>query len=305
MSTVTNLHGISAAVVAAMAGFERAYSKGGADYSATDLIKPAWMSYLQRKHHQDIVRDVSDSVPSFIGNAVHGALAGVEHSDGALIEQRFSAVIAGVTVSGAVDYALPPVVRDYKVCKAYKVKKIMAGEPGAIDEWEQQLNEYAMLIRMETGAECYDLAIEAIISDWSKAEAARDPGYPQCAWQLIRVECWPDDDQVAWVERQIAEREALGNADGDSGSWADGGPAECPPEQRWEKPATFAVMKGKNKRATKLCDTLIEAESYIAAHKDGAQMRVEERPADPVRCRDWCNVNFACPFWQAHEGSKA
>ena len=71
----------------------------------------------------------------------------------------------------------------------------------------------------------------------------------------------------------------------------------CSPEERWERPAKFALVKEGNKRAASLHDTFDEA----AAARDaitpaGAtyKHRIEERPAEPIRCAQYCSARPVC-----------
>jgi hypothetical protein len=70
----------------------------------------------------------------------------------------------------------------------------------------------------------------------------------------------------------------------------------CSPEQRWEKPTKYAVMKGANKRACRVMDTPEEAEKMVADM--GAGYSVEVRPGESVRCMDYCSVAEYCSFYK-------
>jgi hypothetical protein len=73
----------------------------------------------------------------------------------------------------------------------------------------------------------------------------------------------------------------------------------CSPEERWERPSKFALMKGGNKRATSLHDTNAEAEKALvvavtADIKNAASIRIEQRPAESIRCQQYCPARPVC-----------
>jgi hypothetical protein len=67
----------------------------------------------------------------------------------------------------------------------------------------------------------------------------------------------------------------------------------CSPEERWERPAKWALMKVGNKRATSLHDTRESAEIEFEA-RPGTDWRIEERPAEPIRCAQYCSARPVC-----------
>jgi hypothetical protein len=66
----------------------------------------------------------------------------------------------------------------------------------------------------------------------------------------------------------------------------------------WETPTRYAIMKGTNKRATKVCDTKDQAEQFIKDHKDGKKMKIEIRPGERKRCEDYCDVQIFCKQYE-------
>ena len=65
----------------------------------------------------------------------------------------------------------------------------------------------------------------------------------------------------------------------------------CTPEERWERPTHFAVMKQGQKRVVRVFDTREEAEGNITK----AGLYVEERAGSSVRCEYYCRVASFCP----------
>jgi hypothetical protein len=70
----------------------------------------------------------------------------------------------------------------------------------------------------------------------------------------------------------------------------------CSPEERWERPAKFALTKVGNKRATSLHDTREEAQAAQDAiiAETGKNYLVETRPAEAIRCQQYCSARPVC-----------
>jgi hypothetical protein len=72
----------------------------------------------------------------------------------------------------------------------------------------------------------------------------------------------------------------------------------CSPEERWERPVKFALVKDGNKKATALFDNRDEADMACMCANESAPprviYRVQERPAEPVRCAQYCPARPVC-----------
>jgi hypothetical protein len=75
----------------------------------------------------------------------------------------------------------------------------------------------------------------------------------------------------------------------------------CTPEERWEGPTRFAVMKQGQKRAVRVFDTREEAEGNVT--KEG--LYVEERTGSSIRCESYCRVSSFCPQYARMRTEKA
>ena len=81
------------------------YSKGGADFSVTELIDSPRQKALTSRHMDEITVDCIDLIYQFDGKAVHSILEGAEVSpEVGIIEERLSVEVGLYTVSGAIDY---------------------------------------------------------------------------------------------------------------------------------------------------------------------------------------------------------
>lgn len=258
------------------------YNPGQSDFTVTGLIGPARIRVLRKRNRDKISEDVADRLYSLLGQSVHTILerAAVE---GALAEVRLYANVGGLRISGQLDHAvfLPGygLLQDYKLCSLWTdLKKA---------EWIQQINMLAWLLRVN-GYQVTKGQIVPIFRDWSKARARREPGYPQHQSQLVDIELWPDEQVLAFVRERIKA-----HTEAEMGTLP-----ECTNEERWYRGEEFAVMKGDNKRATKLFVFKNEAEAFAASDP---KMRVEKRPGENVRCKDYCPVSDFCDFWQAQQ----
>ena len=73
---------------------------------------------------------------------------------------------------------------------------------------------------------------------------------------------------------------------------------DCTPQEMWEKPPVWAVIKVGGVRAKSLHDSPELAE---AAKKDaGAGYEIQLRPGDRTRCKDYCLVNQWCKQYKEY-----
>ena len=78
-------------------------------------------------------------------------------------------------------------------------------------------------------------------------------------------------------------------------SLADDDIPPCSPEERWERPPTFAVMKNGGKRAVRLFDRREDAD--LLAEAKGENHYVEHRKGGSIKCRSYCLCNRFCNFY--------
>lgn len=260
------------------------YSKGDADISVTELIGPPRISALKREHADEIVEDASDRIWSLFGQAIHTILERANRQG--IAERRLKMTVEDWVISGGMDlYQEDGALVDYKTTSAWSVKG------GVKDEWTTQLNVYAEILR-SNGHPVSGLKIVAILRDWSKLEARRDPAYPQRQVETYTVDLWPAEQAQKYVrERVILHKQARVKL------------PECSTEDRWAKPAKYALMKVGGKRAVKLYDT--EAEARAHASVDPKNLRVEVRPGESTRCEAYCSVaQFCTQFQQSKAASQ-
>ena len=267
------------------------YSKGRANLSVTQLINSPKIVALSAKFEHEIEQDVSDMVWSVFGSAIHKVL---EHGKAAghIVEERLFTQMDGWAISGAVDLQIVSdagiAIRDYKTTSAWAVinEKI---------EWEQQLNLYAWLVEKNKGVPITDLAIVAIIRDWSRREAATREGYPEAPIKEIPIKLWPFEQREQFVLHRIAQHSACEFA-----METDSDLPDCSAEEMWEKPTTWAVKKKGGVRAKSVHTS--EEHAKLALEKAGKEYDIEVRPGERTRCASFCSVNTYCAQWRAYQG---
>lgn len=258
------------------------YDRGDADISVTGLLRPPRLSALEEKHKDELTEDASDRIWSLLGQSVHTILERASREG--IAERRLTVEVEGWRVSGAMDCYYPEkgLLQDYKTVTAYKFK-----DGQAPMEYQQQCNLYAALLR-RNGDTVTRLEIVGILRDWSKMEARRDPSYPQAQVVVIPVPVWPAEQAEAFLrERVILHKQARLSL------------PECTPEERWQKPTFYAVMKPGQKRSLRNYTSRAEAEEHAA--RVGAQ--VVERPGESVRCSAYCPVSQFCSQYLSEQGS--
>jgi hypothetical protein len=251
------------------------YSRGDAHISVTGLIGPARKRQLELQHGDQLTEDAADRIWSLMGQITHGIL---ERSDReAWTEERLYIERHGWRISGQFDRVLleQGLLQDYKLTSTYSVKD------GVKPEYEAQANLYALMLR-EHGHDIRRAQIVAILRDYQKSKALHDMSYPQAPVVVMDVNLWPTDLVETFIQVRL-------KAHGDAQHVLP----LCSPEERWERPAKWAIMKKGNKRASSLHDTKEVAEHYLQ-FKDAEQYYIEQRPAEIIRCQQYCSARPVC-----------
>lgn len=267
---LTNKYGAPDVFIRAVEGDP--YSKGDADFSATELLKPPQIVRLYNEHGDKVVTDVRDEWWKLLGKGVHNILE--EHGQGQT-EERFFADCNGSVISGAIDLLEDGSVTDYKVTSVYTVQR------GLKPEWEQQLNIYAWLLRQNDKL-ANKLTIVGLCRDWQLSRANLKKDYPQSPIVPISVPLWSDRRQDDFVAQRVRVH-TMDNT------------LPCTPEERWAR-GGYTVLGGRFK--PKSFDSLQEASAFIQQkQKPGEHYSVKENDAKFIRCESWCPVSDYCPQW--------
>lgn len=289
---LTNKHNLPEPFVAAVSADE--YVRGNADFTTTELIRPTRILALRRSHDADIEEDVSDRVWALSGQARHVVLERIAKSNPIryIVEHRFETTMpGGATISGQIDLydSETKILYDWKETSVWK---FMLGDTV---EWEQQANINLYHMRMHG---MFPVALKniAILKDWKarKARFGREKDYPACAIHICNLPAWSVGQAQDYILHRIkTHREGLAN------------PPVCTKKERWQRDATFALMRRDRKRAIRLFDNRDQAEAAMmqamraAPLGDSNKFYIEARQAEPVRCLDFCEVQPYCDFGQA------
>ena len=265
------------------------YTKGGADYSATELIAPVQQTILKHRYYSQLSEDVADRIWSLLGQCAHTVLERADVKN-ALQEERIFADMMGKQISGAADLYHNETISDYKVTTVWTAIK---GNRRA--EWTAQLNILAYLFGT-LGFEVKALQVVAIYRDWSATEAARYADrYPPKA-ECLSMELWTKDTQMKFIcERLMALIEAEDKTDDEL--------PICSDEEMWAKADQWAVKKIGAQRSTKNCDSKEEAETVLASQKKPADYEIQLRSGEHTRCDKYCISSTFCSQHQAFKAA--
>lgn len=282
---MTNLYGLPDAIYRAVKN--DSYSPGDTpSYTATSLLKPPRQARLMKNHADEIEEDASDRIWSLLGSAVHMVL---ERAGGNEIkETRYYHKIDDDLVSAQIDNLCleKKTLTDFKVTTGWKFKGNKPPDP----DFTIQLNIQGWLLK-KNGISVEKLNIVGILRDWSKLEAQRDREYPQAQVVIQAIPMWSDEQIEAWLRMRIAAHKASKESLPD-----------CTPEEMWEKPTSYAVVKRGNSRAYKVFYNYDAAVGL--AVKLGEMYAVETRIGERTRCANYCSVNKFCSQYQTYKESR-
>jgi len=278
---ITNMHGAPESILQAVTADP--YTKGEADFSVTELIKPPQINRLWAEHENKISMDVRDEFWKLLGRGVHNVLE--QYSDGGVSEERHFAKVGDLTVSGAIDLVSNGMVTDYKVTSTYSVMK------GLKPEWEQQLNMYSWLLR-QNDISSSSLRIVALCRDWIRSRSDRSQKYPASPIVILPVPKWPDEQQDQYIEERVRVH-------------MDESTIPCTSEERWARGKYMVTGTDVKLKKPKLFDTLMEASVWTQGKENpvkGIAYQITETTPTYVRCEgNWCGVRDFCPQYQGGE----
>lgn len=280
---IANKFGYPSVVVAAAERSQYQPKKGTIGVSA--LVGPPLVRTLALKHWDKIVVDVDDLLVRMMGSAWHSYLEGIQtdlskdlpHDQRPRVEQFVRSVFDHQIVTGCVDFLHNGILADYKLTSAWS---IVFGKP----EWEQQLNVYAELAE-RNGYPVVTLRNYAFLKDWDEYKAAQQGDYPKSRFVTADVPLWDSTRRVEFIRQRIEDHR-------------NNPERECNPEEKWQKPDAFAVMKAGRKTALRVLGSETDAAAWIAENKPDGKVSVVKRAGSCQRCAKYCQVAAFCPFKQ-------
>jgi len=302
----TNKYGLPAPFMKAAISINEEYVKHeGVFRSNTGLIKPAQCATLENRYWDKLVTDVSDLVWIVLGKATHYILENVPGQN--LLREEtlfFDMVVDKVTYTIQTTLDLYDLttdrLTDWKTTSVYSVtgKRIK-------DDWDAQLNIQAHALRVH-GYEPKLLDIVAILRDWSKKKAivagySRWNEYPDVQVKTVHGKLWIPDKVVSYIAGRIRLHQWAELLDDDDLASA----IPCTPEERWEKPAVYAVKKKGRKNSVRNLKSEGEALKYIRdkGWHNNPDYTVQVRPGESPRCQYYCDVQEYCHQWAKMKGA--
>lgn len=285
------------------------YQVGDKYLSATTLLRSPRQIILERRvDTSGLTADIEDSIARTMGNAIHEGIesAWMHNLPQSLkvlgqesikdmftvnpkpeedltnkipiyIEQRTSKEIDGFTIGGKFDFVADGVLHDFKTTSVYsyihgdRVKEYKL--QGSIYRWLNQDKIKNDFIRI-----CY------IFTDWSKAEASRNPEYPQCRCLAKEYELLSVADTEQWIKNKLAVLSKYWDS-------PDSEIPECTDEELWLTPTQYKYYTNpENTRATKNFDVYGDAIAFQRSKGKGVVITV---PGAPQHC-SYCSAAPIC-----------
>ena len=277
---ITNIHGLPEALVNAVS--VRPHNDPGR-LSATTLLKSTKQILLTARHWDKLEEDVLDRFWALFGTAIHSMLE--SEGENEFTEEYMSHPLNGITVTGRIDnYNMKTGdITDWKSCSVWKI----------INEdfldWRRQGLIYAWLLH-KNGFMVKTCRFIAIMKDHSLRKARHQASYPKLPVYVheFPVTEFGLKETESFMQSRIETYKKYKDM-------ADDDIPPCTPEERWEKPTKYAVIKDGAKKAYRLLDTQEEAEK-IAGDMKGYS--VEKRPGESTRCIDYCACNEFCNYYR-------
>lgn len=292
------------------------YTRRG-DYSATEILEDPRCVVLKREHPDDVSRDVSKNIKSFVGTAVHELL---EHrlnkimprgqnadGDEYWMEIGLNMDVEGSVLSGTADMI--------------HILNKEEGKKGFITDWKnpgaskymmqdfsqfyQQLQIYKLMAN-EYFCGCVDVTVRCVLifSDWNQRDLMRFGNkYPQQPILTLQWRSLPDDlifqDIVNKIQK-IKMYEKLSETDR----------PDADPESVWNRLDKIRLFKPNGKRAVsggvfdarpgvtedELWDSLESAKPALEQKHGRLEARAERKGR--IKCHHYCPVCKYCTPYQ-------
>lgn len=286
------------------------YSGGGDErtISATTLLKSTRQIVLSRRVDTALATpNLNSLIASRIGQAIHAAIEKAWISptltkaleamglpahryivnptgpvpDGMLavyVELRTEREIDGWVVTGQFDITIVGLLHDVKTTKGFVIQKHLHDE-----KWKMQGSIYRWLNPEVITDD--SVVIECVVLDWTAADAAASPEYPQQQWVSLRFQLKSIQETELFIRRKLADiTQHLDTPEPEL--------PECTDEDLWREAPKFAYYANPEAtgRSTKNFDTQHEANMFLAEKGKG---KVVVRPGKVKACA-YCSAAPLC-----------
>lgn len=283
--------------------------------SATSLLKPVRQIVLaKRVNPEDTLIDISQLIASRMGSALHTAIEHVwktnapqalealgyskhvqnnifinptpedlqQYKDAipVYMEQRAYKELDGFKVSGKFDFVAEGKVHDFKSTSAYTYLYQTNTEKyilqGSIYRWLNQ-----DIITQDT------MNIHFIFTDWSSAEAKRNPNYPQQRLLTQNLKLLSIEETEKYIKDKLAQIKRYKDVD-------ESKIPLCTDEELWRSETVYKYYKDPNKtqRATKNFDTDHTSAFAHLAEQGGVGVVIEVK--GQVKACNYCPAFSVC-----------
>ena len=312
------------------------YSKGDADFSATELLKPPQIVRLYNEHEDTVTTDVRDEWWKLLGKGVHAILeqrpkceqcygTGECWSGEATHElwwerpittwDKFKAWTRGDRCvpcnscdgTGLIDDGKVREQRFFAECGGVKISGAMdlLGDDGAVTDYK-----VTSVFTIQRGLKAdweQQLNIYAWLLKQNDITVTSLTIVGLCRdWMKSRAEAKADYPQSPIVSIKVPLWRPERQDDFVAGRvrvHTMENTIPCTPEERWAR-GGYTVLGGGLK--PKSFDTMSEAATYInTKQKPGRTFSISEGSAKFVRCEAWCPVSDHCPQWRGEANEQS
>lgn len=281
--------------------------------SATTLLKSVRQILLSRRASTNSEEDVIDKIDAAVGTAIHSAiehawvnnykenLKVLGYSDKTIdaikinptevhegdipvyLEQRIEKKVLDWTVTGQFDMVFNGQLIDFKTTGTYTY------ETGCkTNDYRMQGSIYRWLSPLITED---TIAINFIFKNWQESKI-NTPGYPKAKVLEQKIDLHSQTYVTTYVLDKITRLNKYYDSDEKDIPF-------CTADELQFKPSTFAYYANPDsKRATKVCDTAVEAYKLVNERGKGI---VKERKGEPVACR-FCKGRDLCSQYKTMMG---
>lgn len=266
-------------------------------YSVTTILNSTRQVILKRRHNSEIIQDCSELIWALFGTSFHAILENAKESETQFkeeyLKQNLQVIcdeLEGYFLSGKVDLidVTAKTIIDYKTTSTFKILK------KDYEDYRLQLLIYAWLFK-QLGFEINNGEIIALLRDWQKSKAKFDKDYPQ--FQVQKIEFKFTKRDFDFIENFIKERfiELKSNE-----NVPDDKLPMCSMEERWNDGDSYIVIKKGNKRATKVHQTLEEAQKHLKnlEIKYPNVYEIQERLGVDKKCLEYCSCCNFCSYYK-------
>lgn len=247
------------------------YDPGISDFTVTQLLSPPQRTWLAMQPDAVKIESGYAKTMSVFGSGVHNVLEhNVDKSQGEFAEVRFYYDFLGYKIGGKIDLYVPGEVHDWKVTSMVQDE--------AKPEHRDQAQMNGLLLTLN-GHKVNVVVVNYMDRSWSYMQSIVNPAYPNSAFTAFVFDFDPVYAEKRFLQT-IKDHEDAKN----------GKPRPCTDDERWKKGNRYALKKPGAKRASRVYDTLKEAEE-----NQSAGQFIEVRAGESTYCKYFCGYSHICP----------